>query len=290
MKSGTLPFHGWKDLSRHQFFSICLLLIATNLLLIGTDNIKVTAAEQPCIGDTPCPLGDRSYHVLPPDNWDGKTRLPVLLYFHGWGRQGPVPLNHKHIGGATRKTGVLLIAPNGLGKSWDFWRPGSRDTEFAKEVLADVEESYPLDRSKLFVSGYSWGSSMAWRFSCEAGDQVSVLLGISGTFYDQNEECKTGPVEVRHVHGLTDTVMDFPYGPNGEETGPVHLWARTNGCGPDPDEKSSWKARQTFTHYAWKDCKSGKSISLDVHGGGHWIAKHWMAKQLKELLNRKSSS
>ena len=271
-------------------FARRLLLAVAVLTVTGGTSYRSFAHERSCTGNIPCPLGERSYHVLPPDNWDGKSPLPVVLYFHGWGRQGPVPVNHEHIGGATRNAGVLLVAPNGLGKTWDFWRPGSRDTEFAKSVLEDVGRNYPIDRSRLFVSGYSWGSSMAWRFSCEAGDQVTVLLGISGTFYDQTEECETGPVEVRHVHGLTDTVMDFPYGPNGEETGPVELWARTNGCDRDPDEKSSWKARQTFTHYAWTDCKSGKSISLDVHGGGHWIAKNWMAKQLKELLSLKSPS
>lgn len=237
-----------------------------------------------CTAEGPCTLGNRSYHVLPPDNWDGTSPLPVMIYFHGWGRQGPVPINHKHIGGATRSSGVLLIAPNGLGKSWDFWQPGSRDTKFAIAVLDDVAKNYPIDRNRLFVSGYSWGSSMAWRFACEAGDTVSVLLGISGTFYNQDEECATGPVETRHVHGLKDTVMDYPFGPNGEETGPVRLWTRINGC-TSPASESGWKSTQNFKNYVWDDCASGKSVSLDVHQGGHWIAKGWMAKQLDELLN-----
>jgi len=227
---------------------------------------------------------------LPPDDWDGVTPLPILLHFHGWGRQGPVPVNHKHIGQETRKRNILLIAPNGLGKSWDFWRPNSRDTGFTQIVLDDVAKRFPIDRSRLFVSGYSWGSSMAWRFSCEAGDQVTVLLGISGTFYDQSENCETGPVEVRHVHGLKDTVMDFPYGPNGEETGPVRLWKRINGCGKEPGKTSQWETSQKYSHYAWIDCASGKNVQLDVHGGGHWIARGWLAKQLDELLAKNTDS
>ncbi len=242
------------------------------------------SSDTACTGNTVCRLGDRGYHVLPPDNWDGKSTLPVLLHFHGWGRQGPVSINHKHIGQATRKAGVLLIAPNGLGKSWDFWRPGSRDTSFTNAVLDDVSKRYPIDRDNLMVSGYSWGSSMAWRFACEAGDKVGVLLGISGTFYDQTEECATGPVEVRHVHGLKDTVMDFPYGPNGEETGPVRLWQRMNGCISQTPAKSQWKTSQQFTRYEWKNCSSDKPVTLDVHAGGHWIARGWLAQQLDELL------
>ncbi|MEM7067444.1 MAG: polyhydroxybutyrate depolymerase [Pseudomonadota bacterium] len=266
-------------------FSLSLASAFTLVILnlVGSAN-ATSLSESVCGVSEPCSLKDRKYHVLPPDNWDGTTPLPVLLYFHGWGRQGHVPVNHKHVGGATRKAGVLLVAPNGLGKTWDFWQPGSRDTNFAKEVIADVEKTYPIDRSRLFVSGYSWGSSMAWRFACEAGNHVSVLLGISGTFYDQTEVCETGPVSVRHVHGTTDTVMDFPYGPNGEETGPVDLWLRTNECGQKPDQITNWKTKQKFKHYEWQNCASGKNVKLDVHGGGHWIAKGWLAKQLDELL------
>ncbi|MDJ0614940.1 MAG: polyhydroxybutyrate depolymerase [Rhizobiaceae bacterium] len=270
-----------------------LLSIATVVAFtfLGTGSPPIISAQATeCIGNVPCSIGDRSYHVLPPDDWDGVTPLPILVHFHGWGRQGPVPINHKHIGQETRKRNVLLVAPNGLGKSWDFWRPGSRDTGFTKLVLDDVAKRYPIDRSKLFVSGYSWGSSMAWRFSCEAGDQVSVLLGISGTFYDQSENCETGPVEVRHVHGLKDTVMDFPFGPNGEETGPVRLWQRVNECSSKPDQTSSWETSQKYTHYAWTQCSSGKNVQLDVHGGGHWIARGWLAKQLDELLAKTTNS
>ena len=123
------------------FFSVLLV----GLIQLGASALTV-AAEQSleCTGNTVCQLDERGYHVLPPDNWDGQTALPVMLYFHGWGRQGPVPINHKHIGGATRKAGILLVAPNGLGKSWDFWRPGSRDTIFAKAVLDHVAKRYPI--------------------------------------------------------------------------------------------------------------------------------------------------
>lgn len=279
----------FEKLTENHRMKSALKLVFSTILIIIISAGTLRAQSSDCTGNSICELGDRGYHVLPPDGWDGESTLPVMLYFHGWGRQGPVPLNHKHVGEATRKTGVLLVAPNGLGKSWDFWRPGSRDTVFAKQVLDDVEKRFPIDRKNLMVAGYSWGSSMAWRFACEAGNEVGVLLGISGTFYDQTETCETGPVEVRHVHGLKDTVMDFPYGPNGEETGPVRLWQRINGCNPDVADPSNWKTSQNFKRYEWNNCKSGKSITLDVHGGGHWIAKGWLEQQLKELFPETNS-
>jgi len=261
----------------------------TALASLNTQAIAQTAEQLRCTGDTVCQLGERGYHIRIPDGWDGKSTLPVLLHFHGWGRQGPVPVNHGGIGEATSKSGVLLIAPNGLGKSWDFWQPDSRDTGFTNAVLDDVAKRFPIDRKNLMLSGYSWGSSMAWRYACEAGENVSILLGISGTLYNQDEQCTAGPVEIRHVHGLKDTVMDFPYGPNGEETGPVRLWQRENGCKLDAERITKWQTSQKYTRYEWENCTSGKTIKLDVHNGGHWIAKGWLAEQLKQILTEKAS-
>ena len=50
-----------------------------------------------CEGRTACDLGDRSYHVRAPDQWDGASPLPVLLHFHGWGRQGSLIVGHGRI-------------------------------------------------------------------------------------------------------------------------------------------------------------------------------------------------
>ena len=64
---------------------------------------------------------------------------------------------------------------------------------------------------------------MAWRYACENGNNVAALLAISGTL-SHTEDCPEAPAQVRHVHGLDDTVMDFPMGPNGDTTYPVQLW------------------------------------------------------------------
>ncbi len=241
------------------------------------------AVAQDCVDQVPCELDGRSYHVKVPDDWDGVTPMPVMLHFHGWARQGTLIVKHGRISGATRKRGVLLLAPNGLNKSWDFWHPGSHDTDFARAVLEDAAKRYPIDRSRIYVSGYSWGSNMAWRFACENGADVRALLAVSGTL-DQDENCETHPAEVRHVHGLSDTVLDYPLGPGGDETYAVALWRRTLGCGDVTGTDSySTTERDNFARTIWADCAEGKVV-LDVHPRGHFIPRGWFAKQLDELL------
>ncbi len=256
------------------------LLIAALLLLAPA----AMAQDNPvCHAETPCQLGDRSYHVKEPDDWDGVSPLPVLLHFHGWQRQGTLIVKHGRISGATRRRGVLLLAPNGQHKTWDFWDSDTNDVAFAAAVLEDAAKRYPIDRDNIFVSGYSYGSAMAWRYVCENGDGVRALLAVAGSI-DQDEYCPQAPREVRHVHGTSDRVMDFPFGPGGDTTYPVHLWRQKFGCGAG-EAQGDWSVtrRDTFARTVWTDCASG-NVTLDVHSRGHFIPRGWIARQLDELL------
>ncbi|WP_025054885.1 alpha/beta hydrolase family esterase [Sulfitobacter noctilucicola] len=242
------------------------------------------ASAETCHGTNACTLGERSYHIKLPDDWDGQSALPVLLHFHGWGRQGDLIVNHQRISGHTRRRGVLLIAPNGENRTWDFWREDSRDTVFAAAVIEHVAERFPIDRAQIYVSGYSYGSAMAWRYACDNGDGVAALLAISGTL-SQDENCAQAPQEIRHVHGMADTVMYFPVGPGGDVAHPVRLWRDTLGCGM-ADHTGPWQAVEwlTLDRRTW-DCDGGR-VTLDIHPGGHFIPHGWIGWQLDQLMGR----
>lgn len=242
------------------------------------------ASPQTCLEQIPCKLGDRSYHVKLPDAWDGQSPMAVMLHFHGWQRQGTLIVKHGRISGATRLRNVLLLAPNGRNKTWNFWNSGTEDVDFARAVLEDAAKRYPIDRDNIFVSGYSFGSAMAWRFACDDGADVRALLAVSGTL-NQNETCDAAPQEIRHVHGLTDNVMDFPFGPGGDTLYPVQLWRDKLGC-TESTETAQYGTteRDQFERTIWGECSDGHSVTLDLHPRGHFIPRGWFAHQLDELL------
>ncbi|MEO0752138.1 MAG: polyhydroxybutyrate depolymerase [Pseudomonadota bacterium] len=255
------------------------------LLILSLMPVRAAASEQSnlCHGQDPCFLGERSYHIAEPEGWDGTSALPVLMHFHGWKRQGTLIVRHDRIVSATSKRGVLLVAPNGANRTWDFWREGSPDVGFARAVLDDVKARYPVDEARIYISGYSWGSNIAWRFVCHDGADVAVLLGISGTLSD-GETCQTAPGEVRQVYGLADTVLAFPYGPGGETDHAVKLWRDRMGC-QQGQKQGEWQITDLdrFTKTAWDGCAEGR-VTLDIHPGGHFIPRGWIARQLDEVM------
>jgi polyhydroxybutyrate depolymerase len=255
------------------------------LLILAIWSVPLAAMgpwQKDCGGEIPCEIGARSYHLKVPDGWDGVTPMPVMLHFHGWQRQGSLVVQHTRISGATRRRGVLLLAPNGTGRTWDFWRPETDDVPFAAAVIEDAATRFPIDRSRIYISGYSYGSAMAWRYVCQNGQNVAALLAVAGTLR-QDEDCPQAPAEVRHVHGLADTVMNFPMGPGGDRHHPVALWRNHLGCHVGTD-KGPWQARSflTFERTFWT-CDTG-TVSLDLHPGGHFIPHGWIARQLDDLL------
>jgi polyhydroxybutyrate depolymerase len=235
-----------------------------------------------CTGVEECPLGDRAYHVREPDGWDGATPLPVMLHFHGWGRQGETIMGHDRIAGATVPRGVLLVAPDGLDRSWAFGTGSDRDTDFARAVLDDVAGRYPLD-GRVIVSGYSWGALMAARLACEGRVPIDALLLVAGAL-SEGVECRGRPERVAHVHGTDDTLLDFPYGPDGDETAAVALWKRVMGCEGPAARRFDWQAVSWLTHdrHGW-DCAAG-TVSMDVHPASHLIPRGWIARILDEVL------
>lgn len=238
-----------------------------------------------CGEQTPCTLGARSYHVREPDGWDGRTPLPVLIHFHGWQRTGALPINHQRISGATRKRGVLLVAPNGRRKTWDFWTSETEDVAFAADLMTEIARRYPVADGQIFLSGYSYGAAMASRVACDRGNRVRALLSISGTI-PQTETCAQAPTEARHVHGLTDTVLRFPFAADGDPGGAVALWRARLGCSQTRSPARSWSQVPflTLERTEWRACEHGTKVTLDTHPGGHFIPHGWIARQLDELL------
>ena len=250
------------------FPAMRILILALLLLIPGS----FAAA---CGGEGACEIGSRSYRAQPPAGWDGASPLPVLLHFHGWGRQGRNVIRNTRIATAAAENGLLLIAPDGINKSWNFWGESTRDADFVDRVLSDAARRWPIDRERVYVSGFSYGGAMAWRLACLRGDAFAGYLPIAGGLWRQSDVQCTGPVRLAHVHGLDDTVYGLPIGPFDEIEDGVLLWRRMNQVSEPPER---------FAHERY-DCRVWREgLTLCTHEGGHFIPKDWLGWMLPQIM------
>ncbi|MEP1571176.1 alpha/beta hydrolase family esterase [Roseibium album] len=240
--------------------------------------------DHPCGLEAACSVDERLYRAKPPEGWDGKQALPVLIHFHGWKRDSKHPLKNPKVLSAINQNGALLVAPEGLGRTWDFWDRGNRDVPFVRAVIEDLAKRYPVDRSRIFATGFSYGSAMAWRVACDSADLIAGILPAAGTLFRQESmTCPTGPVNVMHVHGFKDNVMDLPLGPDGDPNAAVDLWRRTNLCAAEPDGQETLNGHDCRT---WSTCQSGKEVMLCLHQRGHIVPNGWIATALERALKK----
>lgn len=252
-----------------------------NRLLISALLLLSPLQAFACGGEDACALDGREYHAAPSPDWDGEAAMPVLLHFHGWGRRSGGVIKNKRVAVPAAANGALLLAPQGLGRSWSFWSAESRDSDFALAVIEDAATRWPIDRSRIYVSGFSYGGAMAWRLACDKGAVAAAFLPIAGTLWSGDADECAEPVTISHVHGLKDTVMDYPFGPNGEEEAAVSLWLEKNQCRAEPNEIENVDG---FTCRRWNRCDSGAPVELCTHPRGHFIPKKWLSYALPRAM------
>lgn len=223
-----------------------------------------------------------TYQAKLPTGWDGRTALPMLVFFHGYRQQGATVLGQDDLMAAFDRHGALVIAPDGLEGSWAHQgSPSTRrdETAFLDALLADVARRWPIDPARRWASGFSQGGSMAWHATCFRGRSFTAFFPVSGAFWRPHPDaCPGGPVNLLHTHGSADTVVPMAGRPIGQtfRQGDVReglrFWAGQNGCAAAPTR--SERVGQLACEI-WSPCASRRDLRLCLHPDGHMIPDGW---------------
>lgn len=251
-------------------------------LVAGT----AAAQDAPCGPDAPCEIEGGSYHVVLPDGWDGTSRLPSLIFFHGHRGRGDQIFRSGGLNGSFADEGFMLIAPNGAIREGTNYRSyparvGSPrdDVAFTLAVLDDLATRVPMDTDRVYASGFSAGGSMAWLLACEAGERLAGLVSVAGALRRPNPTDCTGltGLPVMQVHGFGDGQVPFE-GRGIRDWHQGSVWdslsyaRRANGCRSNPDEIS---IDDRFRIREWSASCEGAPVRLVVHDGGHGLPRGW---------------
>ena len=251
--------------------------------------VAAVAAEPICGAGGKCAVPGGYYLAEAPPDWDGTSALPLVVYFHGWNASPEGTFRNRSMVNPVLDRGALFVAPYARIGYWRQIGPGraeggraeeGRDeAAFIRAVMADIRKRWPIDEDLTLAAGFSRGASMVWNVACYTGELFAAYLPIAGGFWSSMpRECPSGPVNLRHIHGLTDKVVAY------DRIGRYNSMPITEGmaflrdldrCGADPDGSVSLPKYQCDI---WSDCGSGRELQLCTHPGGHSIPGEWVAQ------------
>lgn len=254
-------------------------------------------AATPC---NPCTLPNGTYHVVVPPDWDGQSKLRLLLFLHGWRQHGSQITGDPNIAGVASELGFLLVAPDGAagphGTGWGFVGSPEKvrdDQAFLLAVLHDAERRWPIDMDSVVAGGFSLGGSMVWDLACYQAPYFTAFVPFSGGFWRPlPRKCGAGPVALRHTHGLHDHMVPLVGRPimggkfhQGDIFQGLKRWRAEDQCTAEPDRVTE-EGQLTCTD--WTQCKQPGEVELCLHDGDHSMIRPWLKAALQWSLTTRS--
>jgi polyhydroxybutyrate depolymerase len=267
-------------------------------LMLWTAAAGASLAADPC---EPCTLPGGIYHVAVPPDWDGQSRLRLMLYLHGWRQHGTDGTHDPHIAGVANSLGFLVIAPDGAqagnGTGWGFVGSPEHmrdDLSFLMAVLGDAERRWPIEMDSVVAAGFSIGASMVWDLACYRAKQFTAFIPFAGGFWDPlPEKCDAGPVALRHTHGLHDSMVPLVGRPimdgkfrQGDIFAGLQRWRAEDRCEAEPDHVDD-EAGLTCTR--WTQCEAPGEVELCLHDGDHSLTGPWLEAALRWAISARSA-
>jgi polyhydroxybutyrate depolymerase len=235
---------------------------------------------------------ERCYLLHVPEALDTSRPVMVVLSLHGFSSR---PEGQVYLTGwdeIADREGFIVVFPQGtrLPIRWNATSlPGPEaadDVHYIRDVLADLEQLFAIDPSRIYVNGMSNGGAMTHRLACEMADVFAAAGVVAGPIIDLPSGCNPArPIPIIGFYGTDDPLVAYEGGFLSEasarrmfrvEASRARLysaqawaagWAERNGCrldgailGPGADVSAIY----------YSGCRDdGQVILYTVHGGGH---------------------
>jgi polyhydroxybutyrate depolymerase len=160
------------------------------------------------------------------------------------------------------------------------------DLAFLTDVLRDAEHRWPIDMGGVVAGGFSQGGSMVWDLACYRSRYFTAFIPFSGGFWQpMPDACHSGPVALRHTHGLHDhmvplagrAILDGRFRQADIFQG-LTRWRAEDRCAAEPDRMTR---EGTLACRAWTHCGAGGEVELCLHDGDHSMIAPWLEASLR---------
>jgi len=198
-------------------------------------------------------LGSRRYLISRPSS---STPLPLVLMLHGTGGNATFAAEETSLAEFGLSHGFITIFPDGLPvdpalppkfltnpqrwndgatKAGDALHTASDDVRFLADVIEDAIRNHSADPQRVFVTGFSNGAGMTFRFAAERAEMVAAIAPVAGYCWVKKPK-PAKPVPTMYIIGEADPLVPWE---GGEVRSP---WGNRIVKRPRvPDNLRAWK-------------------------------------------------
>lgn len=154
-----------------------------------------------------------AYSVYCPEPDRLSRRYPLVVFLHGYGDRGPLG-NQNYL-----KVGLPYIVRlmHRQGKAADFiavfpqsqcghWDPYSVEARAVDSIRRKVEEEFPVDRRRVYLTGISNGGCGVWNVALTLPGRWAAIAPVCGDFPEGNAQALAS-VPCWAFHGTGDEVI-----------------------------------------------------------------------------------
>ncbi len=252
----------------------------------------------------------RDYHIHIPPGYDGRRKLPMVVVIHGAFDTAKGMEKFSGFSTLADRENFIVLYPNGIGifGFLQHWNAGHccakaqqdniDDVGFVAAAIEAAVQRLNVDRSRIFMLGFSNGGMLTYRFAAEKSELLAgaaaLAASIGSRTADTQQEWQipnpAEPVPFLIMHGTADTDVPFQ-GHTSQRRGTprfyrsvdesIGFWTRRNGCRPAEPMTTLYHGAVRLTK--WSDCTTTKQVWFyAIEDWGHiWPGKYFTA-DLKE--------
>lgn len=150
---------------------------------------------------------NNNFLIYLPDQINRQKRKmwPLILYLHGGSLRGEPIERLKSYGlphRLARQTDFpfIVVSPQCLpGQTWS-------DPEALLRLLDEVESRYPVDRTRVYLTGFSMGGGGAWLLASRYPERFAAVAPLCGAA-QTSWACGLKNLPTRVYHGAKDTTI-----------------------------------------------------------------------------------
>ena len=241
----------------------------------------------------------REYILYVPDSYDGTSKVPLMLNFHGYGGVANRYLEYADMRPLADTENFILVYPQGTLLNGDsHWNAGlesdtnksdADDFGFVEALIDEICSRYNIDQARVYSCGYSNGAFFTYALACYHSDKIAAIGSVAGTMMEEtHNNCRPShPPAMINIHGTSDYVVPYSGGKGLVAIDEVlAYWIGFNNTSATPIVNRMNDGGVIIEHYSYPGGDNNTSVEhYKVIGGGHvWFDMSYDGSDTSRLI------